>query len=312
MTSFRIYGNLGSIRFRKESIRMILVTGATGTNGRQLVDELNKRRVPFRAMVHHASKRNALPRGVDMVEGDFAKPDTLARALEGVDHAFLVSPSSDRSAELETNFIAAAQGAGVAHIVKLSVIGADLRSACRFQRLHRVVEIELEHSGMGWTNLRPNLFMQTTFMYRPTIVSQSAIFAPAGNSRISIVDVRDIAAVAATSLIEAGHEGKNYVITGPQGLTYMEVAAQFSQALGKEVRYVDVPYSAARDAMLQRGIPAWQVEGIIELNEMYKRGEVADTTETVRSVAKKEPITFTQFARDFASAFSGAAAATGS
>jgi uncharacterized protein YbjT (DUF2867 family) len=290
---------------------MILVTGATGTNGRELVDELKKRRVPFRAMLRDANKRSLLPEGVEIVEGDFAKPDTLARALDGVDHAFLVSPSSEQSGELEKSFIAAAKNAGVAHVVKLSVIGADLHSTSRFQRFHREVEIELENSGMGWTNLRPNLFMQTTLSYKPTIVSQNAIFASAGNSRISAVDVRDIAAVAAVMLTEAGHEGKNYVITGPEPLTHTEMAAHLSEALGKQVRYVDVPYSVTRDALLQMRIPAWQVEGIIELNDMYKRGEAAGVTDTVRSVAKKEPITFARFARDFSNAFSGAAVATG-
>jgi uncharacterized protein YbjT (DUF2867 family) len=294
----------------KERIRMILVAGASGNNGRALAEELKKRRVPFRAMVHNANKRTVLPEGVDAVEADFTKPDTLARALNGVDHAFLVSPSSERSAELEKNFITAAKASGVAHIVKLSVIGADLHSTCRIQRLHRDVEIELENSGMGWTNLRANLFMQTTLMYKPTIVSQSAIFAPAGNSRISIVDVRDIAVIAAIALTEAGHEGKNYVVTGPQSLAYTDLAAQLSQPLGKEVRYVDIPYSAAREAMLQMGLSQWQVEGIIELNEMYKRGEAAQVADTVRSVAKKEPISFAQFARDFASAFTTAIAAT--
>jgi uncharacterized protein YbjT (DUF2867 family) len=290
---------------------MILVTGATGTNGRELVDELKKRRVPFRAMLRDANKRSLLPEGVEIVEGDFAKPDTVARALDGVDHAFLVSPSSEQSGELEKSFIAAAKNAGVAHVVKLSVIGADLHSTSRFQRFHREVEIELENSGMGWTNLRPNLFMQTTLSYKPTIVSQNAIFASAGNSRISAVDVRDIAAVAAVMLTEAGHEGKNYIITGPEALTHTEMAARLSEALGKQVRYVDVPYSVTRDALLQMRIPAWQVEGIIELNDMYKRGEAAGVTDTVRSVAKKEPITFAQFTRDFANAFSGAAVATG-
>ncbi|MGI9070081.1 MAG: SDR family oxidoreductase [Bryobacteraceae bacterium] len=290
---------------------MILVTGATGTNGRELVDELHKRRVPFKAMLRNTNKRSVLPEGIETVQGDFAKPETLSRALNGVDHAFLVSPSSEQSEELEKNFIAAAKNAGVAHVVKLSVIGADLHSTSRFQRFHREAEIELENSGMGWTNLRPNLFMQTTLSYKPTIVSQNAIFASAGNSRISAVDVRDIAAVAAVALTEAGHEGKHYVITGPDPLTHTEMAAHLSEALGKDVRYVDVPYSVTRDALLQMGIPAWQVEGIIELNDMYKRGEAAGVTDTVRSVAKKESITFAQFARDFANVFLGAVAATG-
>jgi uncharacterized protein YbjT (DUF2867 family) len=291
---------------------MILVTGATGTTGRELVDELRRRAVPFRAMLRNPGKRDVLPPGVDVVEGDFASPETLRRALDGVDHAFLVAPSSERSAELEKSFIAAAKQAGVAHIVKLSIAGADRNSTCRFHRFHRDIEIELENSGVGWTNLRPNLFMQTTLSYKPTIVSQSAIFAPAGNSRISIVDVRDIAAVAAVALTEAGHEGRNYLITGPQALTYAEIAQHLSEALGKPVRYVDVPYSAAREAMLQMGLSPWRVEGLIELNDLYKRGEAAEVSDSIRAMAKKEPTSFAQFARDFADAFASAAKAPAS
>jgi uncharacterized protein YbjT (DUF2867 family) len=152
--------------------------------------------------------------------------------------------------------------------------------------------------------------MQTTLMYKPAIVSQGAIFAPVGNSRISIVDVRDIAAVAAVALTEAGHEGRNYVITGPQALTYTDIAQHFSRALGKEVRYVNVPYSVARDAMLQMRVSPWQLEGIIELNDAYKRGEAAEVSNTVRSVTGKDPATFAQFARDYAGAFETAVAAT--
>ena len=124
-------------------------------------------------------------------------------------------------------------------------------------------------------------------MYQPTIVSRNAIFTSAGNSRISIVDVRDIAAVAAVALTEAGHEGKNYVITGPEALTHTEIAAHFSEALGKQVRYVDVPYSVSRDALRQMGGPMWQVEGGIELNEMYKRGEAAGVTDTIVPLRKE-------------------------
>ena len=291
---------------------MILVTGATGKNGRELVEELTTRGVPFRAMLRSSVQRNALPKNVEVVEGDFAKPDTLARALDGIDRVFLVTPASEGAAALEKGFIAAAKRARVGHIVKLSILGADLHSSSRFQRFHREVEIELENSGMGWTTLRPNLFMQTTLSYKPAILSQSAIFAPAGSSRISIVDVRDIAAVAATILTEAGHEGRTYVVTGPQALTYTEIASHLSQALGKEVRYVDVPYSVARAAMRQMRMPPWQLEGVIELSEMYKRGEAKEVTDAVRVVARKEPGTFAQFTREFATALSGAMAATGS
>ncbi len=124
------------------------------------------------------------------------------------------------------------------------------------------------------------------------------------------MDVRDIAAVAAVALTEAGHEGKSYAITGLQALTYTEITQHLSDALGKQMRYVDIPYSAAREAMLQMGVPFWQVEGIIELNESYKRGQAAEVTDTVRAVAREDATTFAQFARDFAGAFSGAAAAT--
>ena len=286
---------------------MILVTGATGNIGRELVAELGKRGVPFRAMLRNVNKRTVLPAAADIIQGDFARPDTLPAALDGVDHVFLLSPSSEKSAELEINFIETAKQAGVAHIVKISVLGADLHSTCRFLRFHREVELELEHSGIGWTNLRPNLFMQMTFAYASTIAAQDAIFGLAGDSRISMVDVRDVAAVAAVALTEPGHEKQHYDITGPEVLTYTEVAEHLSAAIGKQVRYVNVPASVSKEGMIQKGIPAWQIDGILELYELYKRGDAAQVTDTVRTVAKREPIAFAQFARDFAQAFTAAA-----
>jgi len=290
---------------------MILVTGATGNIGREVVIELGRRGVPFRALLRDPDNRSLLPGSVQTVEGDFAKPETLERALEGIDHAFLVTPSSEVSAELENNFIKAASQAGVHHIVKLSVMGADLHSTCRFMRFHREIEIELEHSGVGWTHLRPNLFMQMTLAYKSTIASQGAIFAPAADSRISMVDVRDIAAVAVTALTEPGHVSKSYVITGPEALTYNDVAQYLSNALGTPVRFVNIPHNVAKDSMLQMRISPWRADGVIELNELYKRGEGAAVTEAVRAVGRKEPIAFAQFARDFAEAFTtGIAAST--
>lgn len=120
--------------------------------------------------------------------------------------------------------------------------------------------------------------------------------------------MRDIAAVAAKALTESGHEGKTYDITGPEALTHAEMAAQLSETVGKEIKYVDVPPESMRQTLLGFGMPAWQADGLVEDYDHYRRGEAAMMTSTVRDVTGKEPIPFAQFAKDHADKFRGKAA----
>lgn len=237
------------------------------------------------------------------MEGDFAEPATFELALKEVDRLFLLIPSSEKVEQEQRNFVDAAQRSRVKHIVKLSQLGADEKAPGRFQRYHAAVERHILESGIPYTFLRPNLFMQGLLNFRSTISSQSAFYAPAGDAKVSVVDVRDIASVAARTLTEPGHEWKTYEITGTQALTHAEMGDQLSKAMGRQIRYIDVPPDAMRQAMLGLGMPAWQAEGLVEDYDHYRRGEAAAITSTVREVTGRDATAFSQFAKDYSEKF---------
>jgi uncharacterized protein YbjT (DUF2867 family) len=283
---------------------MILVTGATGSNGTEIVTRLTTRHVPVRAMVRNLGRARAIALPyVDVLEGDFDRPATLLTALAGVERAFLLTSSSERAEAQQIAFIEAARQSGVAHIVKLSQFGADAHSPGRFQRYHAAVEVALHASGIAYTLLRPNLFMQGLFNFRSTIATQHAFYAAAGDAEVSAVDVRDIAEVAVAALTESGHAGKIYELTGPQALTHAEMAAHLSKALGRPVAFVDIPPEAMRDTLLSVGFPVWQADGLLEEYALYRRGEAAAVTSGVRDAIGEAPRSFEAFARDYAAMF---------
>lgn len=285
----------------------LLITGATGSNGAEILKLLASRAIPARAMVRSRAKAGAisdLP-GIEIVEGDFEDPASLERVLAGVERAFLVTNSSERAEAQQLAFVEAARQSGVKHLVNLSQFAAAANSPVRFLRYHAVVEAAVRKSGMAFTFLRPNLFMQALFAFRDTIVSQGRIFASAGDARVSVVDVRDIAASAVAALTEPGHEGKTYTLTGPEALTHAEMAGELSRALGKEIEFVDIPPEAMRDAMLQMQVPVWQADGIVEDYAHYRRGEASAVEKDVEEATGKPPRSFAAFARDYRNAFLG-------
>src|SRR5215467_12406491 len=218
---------------------MILVTGATGTNGIELIKRLSTIGASVRGMVRHDRPADALP-GVEFVNADFDDPASIRRALEGVESAFLVTNSSERTETQQLGFVEVARAAGLRHIVYLSQLHAAKNSPVRFLRYHAVVEEAIAASGIAFTNLRPNLYMQGLLGFRSSIMSEGRFSAPIGDARVSIVDVRDIAAVAAAALTQSGHDGKIYDITGPESLTHAEMASQLSEAVGRPITFVDV------------------------------------------------------------------------
>ena len=283
---------------------MILVTGATGNNGAELIKRLSAIGAKFRAMIRRQGDR-ARPalQGVEYVEADFDDPATVRRALEGVEQAFLVTNSSERAERQQLAFVEAAKAAGLQHIVYLSQLHSAVVSTVRFLRYHAVVENAISASGIAFTFLRPNLYMQGLLGFRSSIVSQGRFFAPAGDAKVSAVDVRDIAEVAALALTQSGHEGRTHDITGPQALTHFEMASLLSKVLGRPITYVDVPEAAMRDILLGLGMPEWQAEGLIEDYAHYRRGEASTLSSTVRDLTGHQPHSFEDFARDYGEMF---------
>ncbi len=283
---------------------MIAVTGATGNNGIELIKELYARRATVRAVVHNRAHAQAidLP-GVELVEADFDRPTTFGAAVKGADRLFLLMPSSAKVEEQQMQFVDAARRNGVRHIVKLSQFGAALNSAGRFQRYHAAEEEYIRESGLAYTFLRPNLFMQGLLNFRPTISSQGIFFAAAQNARVSAVDVRDIAAVAAAALTESGHEGETYELTGPEAITHDQMAEMLSEATRMPIKYVDVPPAALLRALLDLGMPDWQAAGVVEEYGIYRSGEASKVTNTVLEVTGATPRSFLEFATDYSAEF---------
>ena len=283
---------------------MILVTGATGKNGAEIVRRLSGRKERVRAMVRHSGTLRGTPNvELEYVEADFDDPASLRKVLRDVQRAFLVTNSSEHVEERQLRFVDLAREAGVRHIVYLSQLHAASDSPLRFLRYHATVEEALRRSGMTYTNLRPNLYMQGLLMIGRTIASEGRFLAPAGDARVSVVDVRDIAAVAVAALTKSGHEGKTYDITGPEALTHAEMAAQLSEALERQVAFVDVPERGFREALRCFGMPDWQADGLIEDYAHYRRGEASNISSAVKDVTGEAPRPFMSFARDNKSAF---------
>lgn len=286
---------------------MILVTGATGTVGGAVVKELERLGAKdVRVLVRDPQRAEAVaPKGFEIVVGDLSKPETLGAALEGVERVFLLAPPAPGLAKLETDFIEAAKRAGVRHVVNLSAIGADASAPEGFGRWHGQTEERLKSSGLAWTILQGNFFMQNLLGSARAVAEEGHIYLGGGDGRAGFVDARDIAAVAARTLIEDGHEGKTYVVTGPEALSYYDVAEKLSAVAGKEVKYVALSPEQFREGALAQGLPEWLVDALAPLNELLASNKASAVTDVVREVGKKEPTTFDQFARDHAQAFKG-------
>ena len=286
---------------------MILVTGATGLNGSELVRRLSAKGIPSRALVRDLEKAQplALLPNVEVVEGDMARPDSLTEALRGVDRAMLISSSDPTMVETQSTFIDAAKKAGVRHIVKLSGIIPELDSPFRFARMHAEIEKRLEASGVPYTHLRAGEFMPSYFRQVPSIVARGVMALPMADARIASVDIGDLAEVAIAVLTSSGHEGKTYPLTGPESLSMAEVAKKLSAATGTAIRYVDVPPEEANKARLAAGMPTYLAEGLDELFAERRKGKEAKVWPTIEEVFGLQATDFDEFASRNAAIFRG-------
>jgi uncharacterized protein YbjT (DUF2867 family) len=288
---------------------MILVTGATGLNGKELLRVMSAGGVAVRALVRNPAKAQAiaaLPH-VEIVQGDMARPETLAAVLRGIDRAMLISSSAPDMLDIQSNFIDAASKAGVRHVVKLSGIMPELDSAFRFAWMHGEIERRLVTSGMAFTHLRAGEFMSAYFRQAPMIAAKGAMFLPMEDARIASIDVGDIAEVAAKVLTGSGHEGKIYPLTGPEALTMTEVAAKLCAATGKTIRYVNVPPEDARRAQLAAGMPPYLADALFELFAERRNGKEAKVWPDAAALLGRPPTSFDEFAKRNAAVFRGEA-----
>ena len=282
---------------------MILVTGATGKVGREVVRQLAAENAPVRALVRDPTRasRIRLP-GVEIVVGDLGRPDTLPPALADVDRVFLLSAADPAQVELQGNLVDAARRAGVRHIVKVSVAGGP-DSGTQIGRWHWTTEKQIEASGIAFTFLRPNFYMQELLMFAPSIAATASFSLPLGAGEISMVDARDVAAVAVCAVTQGGHERKIYDLTGPRALSFDAVADELSRATGKEISFVHVPPEYARKQLLASGLPRWLVGDMLILCTSVRDGYTTDVSPAVFEVTKRPPREFAAFAHEYAQVF---------
>ena len=283
---------------------MILVTGASGTVGRAVLDEMRKTGKPFKAMYRSEDDARKAPAGVATVIADFAEKETLRRALAGIEAVYLVCSPIPDLVELETNLINACRESGVRQVVLNSALGAEDYPKS-FPSWHRKVEDKLKASGLGYTILRPNSFMQNILAYSaPSIRVESAFYSSMGTARMSYVDVRDVGAVAAKVLTSpSGHTGKIYELNGPEAVSNAEAAERISRVAGRPVRYVDIPEAAQRKAMQDSGMPEWQIAALLDLQRYYAEGQGGEVTDVLPRLLERPPKTLNEFLEEFKDSF---------
>jgi uncharacterized protein YbjT (DUF2867 family) len=289
---------------------MILITGAGGNVGSEVLKQISQAGQRVRAAYQSLQKAASAPPGVETVIVDFNRPETLRAALDGIDRVFLVGPVAPNLVELESRAIDEIIKAGVQRLVKLSAMGTR---AATFPRQHHESEDRIKASGVQWTFLRPNGFMQNMVIYNAaTVRGQNAFYGSQGEGRVSHIDVRDVAAAAVRVLLEDHHAGRTYTLTGPEALSQLRIAEILSATLGRPIRYVNLPPEQMKQALLNAGIPEWSASGILDLETLYREGGAAAVTGDVALVLGRQPIVYERFARDYASRLQATEGNTGS
>ena len=284
---------------------MILVTGATGQIGRQVVEHLLSKNVSVRAFVRNKDAfKNIHHKSLEIAVGTFEDVESLDKAVAGVDRLFLVARDNPEQVVQHENVIKAAERAGVKHIVKLSAFGASKDSPIALMRWHGETEEQLQHSKMDWTFLRPQLYMQNLLRFGNVVAVSGSFSAPMGSNAFALVDIRDIAEAAAAVLKEgSAHSSKIYTITGPAAVSYEEIAEQLSAILQHEVRYNPISQKQFYETLLERGTPSWRAFDLAYIADAYPNDNKRVITNDVNSLLHRSARSIGDFLDDHQGSF---------
>ena len=280
----------------------ILVTGATGNVGKEVIKSLMAKGSQVRAAIRNIEKLRTMgPEGIEPVSFEFDDPKTFDIAMAGVDKIFMIAPPlAPNSYELLTPLIKKAVDMDVRRIVFLSAMGVDMDDSYPLGK----IEIEIEKSGLEYTFLRPNWFMQNfNSSLLGMIKEKGGIFLPAEDSKTSFIDARDIAEVAVAALLTDNHIGKGYTLTGSRSLDHHEAVKILSEAIGKTVIYQSITDEAMQEALKEMGTPQGNIQLMSILYGMVRDGYTAPVTDDVKKILGRNPISLEQYARDYADMF---------
>jgi len=285
------------------SDKLILLTGVTGKTGGETAKQLLAKGVKFRAIVRSEAKAEALKAGgVDLVVGDLADATVVRKALDGVEKALLLLPNGKTQEANEKQFTDLAKSAGVKHLVKMSSMEAVAQAKTPIPRAHWAVEEYIRASGIAWTMVKPNFFMQNLLASAGSIKTQKRLSLPMGSGTTGMADVRDIAAICVEVFTSSGHVGRSYEITGPEILSFHDVAERFTELLGERIEYVPMPMDVFRERM-KNVLEPWHLAAVAELFREIDEIGLDHTTDTFRKLTGREPISLRRFIQDHLALF---------
>ena len=275
---------------------MILITGATGKTGSATAKSLGEKGETFRALIRNEEKKEGLESlGGEVVIGSIENTEVVNQSMQEVKTVLVLLPNSESQLALEKQLVDSAKQAGVERIVKMSSIEATPDATSPIPKLHLESEEYIKQSGLAWTMIKPNFYMQNLLASAGTIKEQGKIFLPMGDGKTGMIDTTDVGKVLAKVLSEDGHESMNHEITGPEILSFYEVAEIFSQVLGKQVDYVDVPMDAYKETLGQFLTNQWHLDAVIDLFKGIAEGGIEDKTDTFNELMGETPKSLSQF-----------------
>jgi len=280
---------------------MYLVTGATGNVGGPVARQLHEKGYSVRALVRDPYRAAGLPQEIERAVGDLDDRDSLSKAVRGVDAIFLVQVGI--GTEQAEAVIDAARDGGMPRIVLLSSVGA--RMPVQGNPIGAALaarEQLLRESGLGVTYLRPNAFASNAFWWRDS-VRAGKVVDPTGEGRMGVIDPEDIARVAVAAIIDDGHVGKGYFLTGPQALTSREQVEIIAEVIGRPIDFEDITPHEHAQAAIEQGTPPELAHMMEKLNNGLRTGAAGFITDDVENVTGKAPGTFRAWCERNAAAF---------
>jgi uncharacterized protein YbjT (DUF2867 family) len=284
---------------------LITVTGATGTIGSELVRLLGAAKVPVRAVFRDAHRIRPIPH-VTWIQADLREAWTYEPVLAGTTRLFLLSDNAPGFGKQQIDTLRAAESLGVTHVVKLSALGASGHSNSSIAREHYEVEQVMLQSAMSWTLLRPHAFMQNWLgEVAESVRSEGVIYSPIDDGRVPFIDTRDIAAVAAETLLRPeAHAGQKYFLTGREAIGLADLAAALTETTGRTIRYQPISMDAARERWSARGADAQTVGAMLAIAAYQKAGgPTSRVSDRVEKILGHPPKTVREFVRDHARHF---------